>query len=114
MLNYTTELQAQPPVSQSDMARAMKGLKIKSPYGYSPQHQDLLNALGDQNAANYALEADKANSRFGVQKLQAQRDVALQGLQQLAQAQQQQADLANTRSGTSLNFASSLLSGLLR
>jgi hypothetical protein len=114
MLTYNTELQAQPPISQQELSRAMSGLKIRSPYGYSPQHQDVLNALGDENAANYQLNADKANSAFGVQKLQAQRDLALQGLQQMAQAQQQQSDLANTRTGMGLNFASSLLSGLFR
>lgn len=114
MLTYDTTLQAQPPVSQAEMSRAMKGIRLQSPYGYSPQHQDVLNALGDQNAAQYALNAEKANADFGSRKLQAQRDVALQGLQQMSQAQQNQMDYANARSGMGYGLVNSLLSGLFR
>lgn len=114
MLNYETTLQAQPPVSPAMRQKAVAGMHLKSPYGYSPQHQDLLNGLADQNAANYEMGADRANSRFGVQKLQAQRDLALQGLQQMAQAQQNQAELANARSGMGYGIVSNLLSGLFR
>lgn len=114
MLTYDTTLQAQPPVSQSDRQKAVKGMRVKSPYPYSSQHQDLLNGLADQNAANYEMGADRANSSFGVQKLQAQRDLALQGLQQMSQAQQNQMDYATARTGMGYGLVSNLLSGLFR
>lgn len=114
MLTYDTTLQAQPPVSQAELASAMRGLRFRSPYGYSPQHQDVLSALGDTAAANYQLEAEKANSAFGAQKLQAQRDVALQGLQQMSQAKQNQMDYSNARSNMGFGLVNSLLSGLFR
>jgi len=112
MLTYDTTLQAQPPVSGTQMQSALRGLRIKSPYGYSTQHQDVLNALGDQNAAQYQMQADKANSQFGAQKLNAQRDLALQGLQQMSQARQDAMNLSNAQRGMSYGLVNSLLSGL--
>jgi len=114
MLNYDSTLNAQPPVSSAQRQKAVRGMHIQSPYGYSPQHQDLLNGLADQNAANYELGADEANATFGTRKLQAQRDLALTGLQQMAQAQNNQAELANARSGMGYGIVSNLLSGLFR
>ena len=114
MLNYDSTLNAQPPVSQAQRQKAVRGMHMKSPYGYSPQHQDLLNGLADQNAASYEMGADQANATFGTRKLQAQRDLALQGLQQMSRAQQQQADLATARSGMGYGLVSNLLQGLFR
>jgi len=114
MLNYNTNLQAQPPMSQEDLQRAMKGIRLQSPYGYKQSHQDVLSALGDANAAQYAVQAEKANADFGARKLQAQRDLALQGLQQLATSQQQRSDLANARSAIGYGMVNNLLSGLFR
>lgn len=114
MLSYNSQLQAAPPLSQDDLQRAMQGIRLKSPYQYPGAHQDVLAGLGDANAAQYGVSAEKMNSDFATRKLQAQRDLALSGLQQMATAQQQRADLSNARSAMGYGVVNNLLSGLFR
>lgn len=114
MLAFQNNITAQPPINASDRQRALDGLRMKSPYAYSSQHQDVLDALGDQNAAKYNVTADEANADFANKKMQAERDFALQGLQQMSTAKQNQMDYANARSGLGYGVVNNLLSGLFR
>lgn len=114
MLTYNTSIGAAPPITDEYRQQATTGLRLKSPYAYSSQHQDILNALGDMNAAKYNVQADQTNADFNTRRLQAQRDTALAGLQQMSQAKQQQSDLLNAQSNMRYGLVSNLLSGLFR
>lgn len=111
MITYQSTLQDSPPASEQQRSAALSGLRIKSPYGaYGSSHQDVLNALGDRNAAEYDQAAYRANMDYQMKQQDSQRQLALAGLQQMNEAQQNDNSLINQRFG---NYAS-LLGGLLR
>lgn len=88
-------------------------MRIESPYAqYNQNHRDILSGLADAAEATYAANSSKAQSEFDLKKQEAQNQLALQGLQQMAQAQQNAANLSNTRLGNVTGFASDLLRGL--
>ena len=115
MINYQNTFTVPKAVDDTQRSKALAGLRMKSPYAaYGQQHQDILTAMGDQNAAQYDLSAERANMDMEQKKAAAQRDFALQGLQQMSQARQNQADYANSRSALGYGLVSNLLSGLFR
>jgi hypothetical protein len=65
--------------------------------------------MGVNNAA-YGIEKSKAANDYALKQQDAERQLVLQGLQQMSQAQQNQNALANSRIGN----VSGLLSGLFR
>ena len=109
-LNYRTELPYQQPVADTQPA----GLTPKSPYAarYGRNHQDVLNYVGSMNADAYRRAAENVNNEYAARQRSAQQGLALAGLQQMAQAQQNQTDLANSRIQQMTGFANSLLGGL--
>jgi hypothetical protein len=84
----------------------------KSPYSYPSQHQDILNAKGQENFANLQHTAEKANNEYDLQYQRAQYDLSTAGLQQMANAQQQQQQNEAARQSAVMNAYSGLLSGL--
>lgn len=109
-LNYRTELPYQQPVSDTQPA----GITPVSPYGkkYGRNHQDVLNYVGSINADAYRRAAENVNDEYASRYRSTQQGLALAGLQQMAQSQQNQADLANSRLQQMTGFASGLLGGL--
>jgi hypothetical protein len=108
-LNYTSSLQNAPPSASVNPA----GIKAVPPFAqYGSTYTDLMRAYGDRNAAQYALDASKADTQYELQRQKATQDLALQGLQQMSQAQQNQQSLGNQQLGTQTSFLSSLLSGV--
>jgi hypothetical protein len=65
--------------------------------------------MGVNNAA-YNLEQSKLANDYALKQQDSERQLVLQGLQQMSQAQQNQNSLANSRMGN----VSGLLSGLFR
>lgn len=115
MLNYNTTLPSQPPVSRAMQADMAKTLSQGSPYAaFSKNHGDVLRALADAEAANLASQASRANTEYATAQQQAQRGLALQGLQQMNAAQQNQNDLANSRLSTMVGFASPIVRSLFQ
>lgn len=115
MLTYQNTFNPPKAVDDTQRAAALSGLRGKNPYAaYGQQGQDIMAAMGDQNAAQYNLAADRANADMEQKQVAAQRDFALQGLQQMSQARQNQADYANARSAMGYGLVSNLLSGLFR
>lgn len=110
MLNYNTQLHYQQPVSDTQPA----GLVPTSPYGkqYGRNHQDVLNYVGSMNADAYRRAAESVNNDYAAQQRTAQQGLALAGLQQMAQAQQNQRELSNSRLSQMTGIANSLLGGL--
>jgi hypothetical protein len=109
MLTYNSGFNPPAPYTQQQRSDALSGLRMQSPYASYGQHQqDILNAAGDANAASFDVAASKAAGDFELQKMQAQQQLALSGLQQMAQAESQRRQLASSRLGT----VSPLLQGL--
>lgn len=105
MLQYNTNLSNRPPIDAAMQAGALKGL-----YGGGPKSgsaADAYNARAQEAAAEYARAADMANMQYATAQQQAQHGLALQGLRQMADAQQAQSQYYNSLAG-------SLLGGLFR
>jgi hypothetical protein len=113
MLNYKTSLQNKPPVSDQYRADALAGLRVKSPYTqYGSTHDDILMTIGDANAAQYDIDASKANADYQNKQQEAERQLVLQGLQMMDKGQQNQNSIYNTRLQNMTGFAGNLLGGL--
>lgn len=106
MLTYTTTLAAAGPGFAPPP-------KLPSPYNvYGQNHRDVLAGLQSPLNANYSIAQSKANSDYDMRKMDAERQLTLQGLQQMSQAQQQSNDLANQRFSLLTGTAGGLLQGL--
>lgn len=113
MLNYSSSFNPPTPYTQQQRSAALSGLHMEKPYrGYGQNQQDILNAMEGGNAAGLNMEATKANTDYELQKQQAEQQIALAGLQQMSQAQQQQNQLATQRLGNMTGAISPLLGGL--
>jgi hypothetical protein len=112
MLTYRTTLPSTIPVPDQDRAEALRGLTVKSPYKYGINHQDILNSLGSENAIAYDINASKANADYQLRQQDAERQLVLQGLQQMGQAKQNSTDLVNSRLQSMYGTVGNLLSGL--
>jgi hypothetical protein len=95
MLNYKTQLTALPP-PLNDMAAKARASLERSPYA-GQSHQDVVRALGGRQAANLDAYARQAGEAYGNAAQQAQQALALSGLRMMAEGQQQQNNLANSR-----------------
>ena len=111
MLTYNSTLQNTPPITAGMQAQATA--MPRSPFtAFGKNHQDVLRSLYSANAANLDLQAQKTNTDYELAQQQAQRQLALSGLQQMAEAQQNQNALANRRLQSLIGVASPLLQGL--
>lgn len=107
MITYQSSLRNSPPGSVD--FPAVEFIKSKSPYrGYNENHQDVLRML----ARGPSMEAYKANSDYALRQQEAQRDLALAGLQQQSQARNNARDLGVQRLQSMTGLFSNLLSGL--
>lgn len=113
MLTYDSKFNPPSPYTQQQRSDALAGLQMRAPYrGYGQNQQDILDAAAGANAAGLDSAITKANTDFDLQKMQAQQQLALAGLQNMAQSQQQQNQLATQRLGVANSFVSPILQGL--
>jgi len=113
MLTYNTSLQGAQPYGDPKRTEALGALTAHSPYGkFGSTHQDLLNAYGGANAAQFDIAATKANTDYDLAKQNAERQLVLQGLQQMSQAQQNDQNLQTNRMQAMYGMAGNLLGGL--
>lgn len=111
MLTYNSSLQNNPPIDPD--YPAMDAVRKRSPFtAFRQNHQDVFSAMGARQATALELEAQKANTDYALQQQQAQRDLALAGLTNMSQAQQNQTNLDTARLQNMVGFANSLLGGL--
>ena len=103
-MNYNTGISASPPHLIAQMP--------SSPYSYPGSFGDSYNAMRSGLESKMAME--NRDEALGMQnkKLRSQRDVALSGLRDLAQAEQQQTSLREKQAGMQLGLVNGLLSGL--
>lgn len=113
MLTYNTQLPFDQPAPNPQ--RGMEAMQPRSPYGaFGSNHQDVLDYVGAMNAEKYGRAAESMNADYAAKQRAAQQGLALAGLQQMAQAQQNQQELSNSRLQQMTGFAGSLLGGLYR
>lgn len=113
MLTYNSTLQNRPPVSDSQRNAALAEIRQRSPYTqFGQNHQDVLGALTENAATVLDMEAYKANTDYALRQQEAQRQLALAGLQQQSQAENNQRDMATNRLQMMTGFANNLLGGL--
>lgn len=113
MLTYQSPLTGSPPASEQQIRDAMRALRPQSPYtAYGQNHQDVVDATGGVNAETYGRAARRANTDYSLQQRQAERQLALSGLTNMATAERNQQELANTRLQQMTGVVSSLLGGL--
>lgn len=113
MLTYQSHLQSQPPFSDTQRDAALAAIRRSSPYKvFGQNHQDVLNALSESAAGALDMEAYRANADYQLRQQQSQRQLALAGLQQQAEAEQNRRNMSNSRLQSMVGFAGSLLGGL--
>lgn len=113
MLTYKSPLTGSPPASEQQIRDAVQALRPKSPFEvYGQNHQEVLDATGGVNAETYGRAARRANTDYSLKQRQAERQLALAGLNQMASAERNQQDLANARLQQMTGVVSSLLGGL--
>lgn len=115
MLQYTTNLANRPPVSADDRSAAIAAMRGRSPYsGYGSSHADVLAALGGENAEAYDRAASRANIDYEQKRNEAQRQLALAGLSQMAKQQEDERQMASSRMSQITGMAGGLLGGLFK
>jgi hypothetical protein len=95
MLTYNTNTFSPPPPLQKMAAQGANAL-ANSPYE-GQSHQDVYQTLGQRQAVNLDSYARRAGEAYANAAQQAQRELALAGLQMAAQGQQQENNLASSR-----------------
>jgi hypothetical protein len=112
VITYNSSLRRAPPITDAMRASAKEDMLRKSPFRYPSQHQDILSALGQENYNNYLHAGEKANTEYELAQQNAQNELSLTGLRQMAEAQQQQQQLSSSRAGAAMSAYNGLLSGL--
>ena len=113
-LSYDTRLtppQAAPPALRQQAAQA---LSAPSPFRFPGAHQDVYAGLASQNATAFDRAAQQADAESMSRWRDTQSQMALRGLQQMAQAQDNQRSLATQAYGQQMGFLGDLLQGLFR
>lgn len=114
MLTYNSELRPSRPAVSRDFS-GLSNLAARSPFSaYGQNHSDVMRGLvaDSRNALN--MEAAKAESDYTLKQQEVQRQLALAGLKNQAEAEQQDTALATQQMQNSFGLINSVLSGLYR
>lgn len=113
MITYDSSLKNTPPVATPTQFPALEALQAKSPYHPTNQNQqDVLRGLAAGATPTLNMEAYQANSNYALAQQQARQQLALSGLQNMYQAQQNERDLGLRSLQNMTGFYNNLLSGL--
>lgn len=105
---YNTTLPVEPAVSPALRQRGAAALSAPSPFAFPGAHGDVYAGLSAQNATAFDRAATEADATTMQRKRDTQTQMALRGLEQMVQAQDNQRSLATQRT----NFLNGLLQGL--
>jgi hypothetical protein len=111
MLSYNTGIQASPPITPAMQQAALDGLRQQK-VAYPGPGQDVYNAQSQKAAVDMERWAAAQNNQHMQNAQQGQSDMALRGLQQMAQAQQNANNLATQRQAMQLDFAGQMMGGV--
>lgn len=112
MITYDSTLKNTPPVATPTSFPAMTALATKSPYAGNQNQQDVLRSLATNAASNLDMSAYRANTDYALAQQQARNQLALSGLQNMYEAQQNERNLGMQSLRNMTGFANDLLSGL--
>lgn len=102
---------------QTNVGAAFPALKSQMPdmpHQFPGAANDAYNSLRSGYEANMAMANRDAELEFANKKLLAQRDTALSGLRNLAEAKQNEQSAALQQQGMNLGLVNSILSGLYK
>lgn len=111
-MDYNTGVKYTGAMPEADRQLAIAGLQSPSPYKYPGAHQDMYAALAHGNATDFSRAAQAADIAMMTQSRNAQAQTALNGLNQMAQAQNNARSVANQMYGNQMGFVGNLLNGL--
>lgn len=114
MLQYQTELPYLAPAAGSMRQSALAGILGAKPQQYGQRHSDVYDAAAYSNAADYDRSAEKANTDYQLRQQEAQRKLILSGLNDMAQEQQRQNEVANKKNSIVYGAAGNFLGGLFK
>lgn len=109
-MQYRTSIPVTPPIDPGMRQNAIAGLNAPPTRGVAG---DVYAGLAQQNVVNYDRAAQKANDDYVEQARGIQTQMAMRGLQQLAQQRENQMNVANTVFRQNLDRTGGLLNSLL-
>lgn len=112
MMNYRTQLPVSPAVTPALRQQATAALSAPSPFAFAGQHQDVYAPLAAANATAFDRGATEADAAVMQRARDTQIQMALRGLEQMSQAQDNQRALAMRAYENQGGFLNSLLRGL--
>lgn len=107
MLTYNTGVQAYRPISPEMQQKASQGIMA-----YAPTYGDVYAGEAQKQAVDYERAAESVNNEFMQQSQQARINTALQGLQNVSQAQQNATDIETKRQKLQLGYVGNMFGGL--
>jgi hypothetical protein len=93
---------------------ALRGLSAGSPFAQPGSHADVYASLASKNATDYDRAVQMQDAEQVQRARDAQQQLALRGLEQASQQQQNMTGLANRRMEMSSGYLNSILGGLFR
>lgn len=111
---YNTNLPVEPAITQDLRQRGAAALSAPSPFSFQGPHRDVYAGLAAQNANAFDRQATEIDAGVMQQARNTQMQMALRGLEQMAQTQDNQRSLAMQAYGNQTGFLNSLLQGLYR
>lgn len=114
MLSYNTGINTTPPISPFQRQAALQGLSEGlTPWAADGTHRaDVYGAYAPQAALNLDRSAQKSNDDFVAKARDLQSQLAIRGLEQQSQAQQNALQLDTMRYQTQLDRAQRLFGGI--
>lgn len=101
MIRYQTSLKNNPPPVNQIASQAREAF-AQSPYA-GQNHQDVFRGMGQMQSVDMDRYAQQVSDDYQNQRQEAERGLALAGLNQMGQAQQNQMSLQNQRMQMLLN-----------
>jgi len=112
-MKYQTGITTPQPASPAMRAMAAQGLNAPSPMSFGGPHSDVYAAAAKRNAMQFDRAAQMANADTTDQARQIQMQMAMRGLEQMAQQRQSAMDIAGRRQKMAMDATGGMLNGLL-
>ena len=113
-MQYTTGVQVAGAIPPALRQQAAGAFGAQSPFAYQGPHQDVYANLAGQNATAFDRAAQVADIDNMKRTRDTQTQMALRGLEQMAQAQDNARQVGMQMYGNQTGFMNSLLSGLFQ
>ena len=114
MYSYNTSVPVGPAVPAHERQAALQGLAATPPISMPGSHGDVYANLSQKAATDYDRAVQVADADYMSKAMDMRNQMALRGMQQLAQQRANQQALANSRLSNGAGAVSSLLSGLFQ